>query len=196
MVGNRAFQEGKWDQAEKFYHEGLIYLKNIDNLGEEKKDIPSRIEDITVRKIARYADRISMFLDRTKVSEGMIEEMKIEDDRHRDIAHALSDFLNNLGAVKFVKKEFKSSLLLHKKALKLRIIINGKVSQEVAESFQNLSCVNDALHQYSEAEDLLQSAIEIESKCQAEDSVETVVCSTTLPSYTPTWVASRRPKSF
>ena len=100
------------------------------------------------------------------------EEFKTGDFQGKDIALSLSDFLNNLGAVKYVKKELKSSLALHQKALELRIILKSDVSYEVAESYQNLSSVNDALEQFNEAESQLRNAIEIQTKCHTEDSIE------------------------
>ena len=176
IEGNREFQLGKWERAEASYLEGLAFMICLFNIDKEGYPVSPRIEELTVRKVAKFAGQIIEYLQSISAAESMgtltQEESKIGGCQGKDIALFVSDFLNNLGAVKYVKKEFKSSLALHQKALELRILLKGDVSYEVAESYQNLSSVNDALEQFNEAESQLRNAIDIEIKCHAEDSIE------------------------
>ncbi len=169
VEGNRAFQFGKWETAEKFYHEGINCLIGKENMDENES---CRNEAMTVPEIVAYADKFKECMNIINATEDTAEESKVDDCKNLEIALLLSDFLNNLGAVKYVKKDFQSSLTLHQKALELRIILKGEVSTQVAESYQNLSSVNDAMQHFSKAESQLLNAIQIEAKCHAEDSVE------------------------
>ena len=60
IEGNREFQIGKWERAEASYLEGLACLICLFNI--DKEGYPARIEEVTVQKITKYADKIIEYL--------------------------------------------------------------------------------------------------------------------------------------
>jgi tetratricopeptide (TPR) repeat protein len=150
-LGNILHQMGKYDLAEKYFHQALRHLPN------DHQDISRCYHALGI--IALIKDNYNRSLHWHEES---LKTLKFDDPR-------LADSYNCIGCIYQRKEDFKNALEFYNKALNIWINSFGEDYYQIADCLNNMGCVYETEKNYSKALACHQKALSIRKKCLPKD---------------------------